>query len=261
MSSTEQIGSTVSGWLFSYKRSSRKIHRLNFFRFPLRMNLASQFFLHMRTPIAQHSPILPGQAGSTCCPQCVCQSENHSVFPSLFCSADRMGFLRVIKQVIIFAVNSFFNSSLNCFIIGWDRWLRDKEESLSPNSPNTLVNFCVSWGIFAFMSSSAVSGQCSFTNSLISSIDIFSTSTFFGRQANEAPRRHVTKRNITWLFYACASRPSTRDEGDSNRATVLVFGTDRRFVSMYLLKLLSRYQISRSFLIFQIFYKSLEFEF
>jgi len=241
MSSTEQIGSTVSGWLFSYKRSSRKIHRLNFFRFPLRMNLASQFFLHMRTPIAQHSPILPGQAGSTCCPQCVCQSENHSVFPSLFCSADRMGFLRVIKQVIIFAVNSFFSSSLSCFIIGWD--------------------FCVSWGIFAFMSSSAVSGQCSFTNSLISSIDIFSTSTFFGRQANEAPRRHVTKRNITWLFYACASRPSTRDEGDSNRATVLVFGTDRRFVSMYLLKLLSRYQISRFFLIFQIFYKSLEFEF
>ena len=117
-----------------------------------------------------------------------------------------------------------------------------------------LYTFCVSWGIFAFMSSSVGSGQCSFTNSLISAIDIFSTSTFFGRQANEAPRRHVTKRNIVWLFYACESRPRTRDEGDSNRATVLVFGTDtyRRFESICLLKLLSRYQISRSFLKVQI---------
>ena len=152
----------------------------------------------------------------------------------------------MIFQILALLIPNFRKINYTAFNQFWESgfWI------ISINIYFNIYTFCVSWGIFAFKSSSAGSGQCSFTNSLISAIDIFSTSTFFGRQANEAPRRHVTKRNITWLFYACESRLGTRNEGDSNRATVLVFGTDsdRRFESISLLKLLSRFQISRAFL-------------
>ena len=90
------------------------------YKLPRRTYFASQFLRHIRTPIAQHSPMRPGHAGSISSPQCLFQSSNQRVVPSSSWSTCRIGFRRVTKHVMILPVSWSFSSSLSCFINGCD---------------------------------------------------------------------------------------------------------------------------------------------